>query len=103
MANHLPPQTEKAFQAQVIQLAKAYGWRYYHTHDSRRSVEGFPDLVLVSHKRSPARLVFAELKAENGRLTDAQRGWHHALVEAGQEVYLWKPRDMDEIIKVLGR
>lgn len=39
--------SERQLQATVIDLAKAYGWRYYHTYDSRRSPEGFPDLVLL--------------------------------------------------------
>ena len=39
--------TEKKFQAAVLQIANMYGWLAYHTHDSRRSAPGFPDLVLV--------------------------------------------------------
>jgi hypothetical protein len=39
--------TEKQFMAQVIQLARLRKWLVYHTHDARRSVAGFPDLVLV--------------------------------------------------------
>src|SRR5688572_19177552 len=40
-------QTERAFQAQVVKYARLMGWTAYHTHDSRRSQAGFPDLVLV--------------------------------------------------------
>ena len=38
---------EADFQAQVVKLALLLGWKVYHTHDSRRSREGFPDLILI--------------------------------------------------------
>lgn len=62
---------EAAFQVQVIALAKRLGYRAYHTHDSRRSEPGFPDLVLVK----PPRLLFLELKVGRRQLTDEQRAW----------------------------
>ena len=39
--------TEREWQAQVVSAAQALGWTTYHTHDSRRSNKGWPDLVLV--------------------------------------------------------
>ena len=89
--------TEKEFMAHVVELAKFKGWLVYHTYDSRRSEPGFPDLCMV--RRS--RLVFAELKNERLRLTDAQKEWKARLVQAGQEMYLWRPSDWDEIVEVL--
>lgn len=50
--------TEADFQGRVIGLAKSLGWSVYHTHYSKHSEAGFPDLVLVR----PPRLIFAELK-----------------------------------------
>ena len=38
---------ESDFQRAVIEMARLHGWLVYHTHDSRRSAPGFPDLVLV--------------------------------------------------------
>lgn len=51
--------TEAQFQARVVEIARANGFKVprkdslarpldliYHAHDSRRSVPGFPDLVL---------------------------------------------------------
>jgi len=67
--------SEKQFQSQVLQLAKLSGWLTYHTHDSRRSQAGFPDLVLV---RPPA-IVFAELKTEAGKLRPEQAAWLEAV------------------------
>ncbi len=96
-----PALTEKEFQARGLTLARLNGWKTYHTHDSRRSAPGFPDLVLVR----PPRLIFAELKSEKGRLRPEQRVWLEALsgcIEA-PESYLWRPRDLQEVQKVLRR
>lgn len=65
--------TEAQLQAQVLGIAQAYGWRAYHTHDSRRSPSGFPDLTLVHAKAG--RLLFVELKRQNGRYRPGQREW----------------------------
>ncbi len=90
-----PAIAEKAFQAQVIDLAHLSGWLCYHPHDSRRSAPGFPDLVLV---RQP-RLLFCELKSEEGRIRPEQRTWLEALTDCVEapETYLWRPRDLGEI------
>jgi len=84
---------------QVIGLARLYGWMVYHTHDSRRSEPGFPDLVLCHPKHR--RLVFAELKAAGGRPTGPQRDWLAALAAAGAEAALWTPACWDLIEAVL--
>jgi len=92
--------SEKQFQAQVLQLARLSGWLTYHTHDSRRSQAGFPDLVLV---RPPA-VLFAELKSEGGGLRPEQRGWLRALEACpGVAVRLWMPGDWPEVEEVLAR
>jgi hypothetical protein len=61
----------------------------YHTHDSRRSEPGFPDLVLVRHER----LLFVELKSGKGKLTPAQAQWFGRLSQAGASVRVWRPSD----------
>jgi hypothetical protein len=93
--------TERDWQRQVVQLAQQLGWRVYHTHDSRRSAEGFPDLVLVRD-----RVVFAELKREPRvavPVTAEQREWLAAIDGAGCEAYLWRPSDLDDVARVLSR
>jgi hypothetical protein len=90
--------TEAQFQAQVVQLAGLLGWSWYHTHDSRRSPAGFPDLVLWRE-----RVIFAELKRENGRLSHAQVDVGNALRRAGAEAYCWRPSHFDEVKAVLER
>lgn len=77
---------EKAMQASVVEAAHLGGWLCYHTHDSRRSTPGFPDLVLVRGRRC----LFVELKAAGGRVSDAQNAWIRALTAAGQTaVIVW--------------
>jgi hypothetical protein len=95
----IQPITERAFQAQVIAIAKILGWRCYHTHDSRRSQAGFPDLVLVRR----ARLIFAELKSESGKVKPEQDAWIAALRAAGQKAYLWRPSHWHEIVAELSK
>jgi len=93
------PMTEKEFMQQVRDLAKLCGWLTYHTYDSRRSPEGFPDLVLVRGNQ----MVFAELKSERGKVRPEQRMWLDALEKVCDvEVYLWRPHNWDEIVERLG-
>ena len=96
---------ESYFQNQVIMLAKLHGWLVMHT----RAVEirpgvwktpltghpGFPDLVLC-HQRGRG-LIFAELKADKGRLSDSQELWLQAINENGAEHHVWRPKDIDAI------
>lgn len=98
-AGELGPELEDPFRQKVEQLAKFYGWLVYHTHDSRRSVPGFPDLVLVCGPR----LIFAELKTQKGRITPDQQRWLDALTAASVEVYVWRPADNDDVVATLTR
>lgn len=98
-------QTEAQFQAQVVELAEWLGYAWYHAHDSRRSPAGFPDLVLVRPRGRglSARVIFAELKSQRGRPTDAQHVWLTALIDADAEVYVWRPSDFRAIEATLKR
>jgi hypothetical protein len=96
-ASPLADLLEKDWQAQVVDLARRLGWRrIYHTHDSRRSAHGFPDLVLCRD-----RVVFLELKCETGKLTEEQRGWLDALRGAGVEAYVARPRNLQALAEIL--
>lgn len=94
--------TEAQWQATVVEMARHYGYRVYHTFDSRRSTAGYPDLTIVgtSPKGRP-RCIFAELKSERGKLSAAQEEWLDLLKQSGQEVYVWRPSQWDEIEKAL--
>jgi hypothetical protein len=112
--------TEKQLQSTVIGWAETYGWLVYHQVDmgfqdpttgkwkhSRRIGPGFPDLVLVHPKRG--RLIFAELKAEKGKVKPHQQEWLDALDNARSKdkpghthtVAVWRPSDLDDIERIL--
>jgi hypothetical protein len=97
--------SEKEWEAQLIGtegkpgLARQLGWHYcYHTLRSKGSASGFPDWVL-----SRERVIYLELKREEGKVTSAQADWIRALHKAGAEVYVVRPRHLEEIAKVLQR
>jgi hypothetical protein len=47
--------------------------------------------VARPHLAKPGRLIFAELKAANGKLRDDQRAWIATLAATGSaEVYVWQ-------------
>lgn len=102
--------SEAQFQQTVQQYATARGWEWMHiqrainergrwrTPVSGNLGAGWPDLVLVRD----GRLVFVELKADRGSVTGFQS---HVLQVLGAipkaEVYVWRPRQWDEIMEVL--
>ena len=91
---------EDAWQRQVIGLASFYGWRTYHTHDSRRSQRGYPDLTLIR----PPELIFAELKTRTGRISPEQAAWLADLEQIpGVDTYIWRPADFDDVHARLAR
>lgn len=99
-------ESEDAFQTAFVNLAVFTGWRCYHPPDNRPSrntgrvqavAPGFPDWTLV---RAP-RLVFAELKAEKGRVRPEQIEWLDELRATGAEAYLWRPSDWKTIERLL--
>ncbi len=85
--------TEKAFMQQIIQLAKLRGYMVFHTHDSRHSASGFPDLILVKGRV----LIAAEIKVGKNKPTLAQEIWLRALSDAGVNVFVWTPESWDAI------
>jgi hypothetical protein len=90
--------TEKAFQSDVMRVAKMLGWLCYHTYDSRRSASGFPDLVLVRE-----RVLFRELKVGKNKLSPTQELWRDSIMDAGGDWAEWRETDMDDIVADLSR
>ena len=91
---------EKQWQSQVEQLADSCRWLWYHTRDSRKSPEGFPDLVLAR----PGETIFAELKVEGEELDPEQVIWNDVLKSnPNNEVYVWWPDDWFDIVERLQR
>lgn len=89
---------EAQWQREVVRLARQWRWRLYHPLISWGSIPGYPDLTMVR----PPRLIYAELKSDTGTTTDAQRAWLDDLSRIpGIEVYLWRPRDVEEVVHIL--
>lgn len=91
---------EGSLLARIRALASQHGYLTYHTHDSRKSELGFPDLVLCNGRR----LLMYELKTRTGKLTMEQWRWlslleHTGIVECG----VWRPQDLAQIPDVLKR
>lgn len=85
--------SEDAWQRQVLDFARLLGYGLvYHTHDSRRSPAGFPDLVLLNARAG--RVVFLELKREGGRVRAEQRAWIAGLQECGIVAEIVEPSDL---------
>lgn len=101
--NQIP---ERVFTAQIIQLAKAFGWRVNHQRPAmtkqgwRTAISGdagFPDLVMLRSGRA----IMAELKSAKGKLTMEQEVWLEWAKNANLEAYCWRPSDIDQIEKIL--
>lgn len=60
---------------------------WYHTHDSRRSAEGWPDYA-ISVPGQPGQLLFVEIKKAGGSPTARQVEWLLAIAAAMQPAIL---------------
>lgn len=89
--------TEREFQSQILELLQYNRWACYHTHDSRRSEAGYPDVTAL-HARTGDKFV-AELKTEKGKATPAQLEWLARFEACGIDSYLWRPSAIDAIIQ----
>jgi len=83
--------TEADLQSCVMDVCRSLHLLVYHTHDSRRSAAGFPDLVIVGR-----RLIVRELKTTRGKTTTDQDRWLAGLREAGVDAAVWRPSDWRE-------
>lgn len=91
--------TEAQLQAAVIDIAHLFSWKVAHFRPAltkrgwRTPVaadgQGFPDLLLVRE-----RVIAAELKAADGRLSAEQVAWQVAFRGAGCEAHTWRPADL---------
>lgn len=91
------PMTEVQFQQRITDLCDYLALRWHHETDSRKSPKGWPDLVIGG----PNSVIFAELKTEKGRTTEAQKEWLQTLARSGAVVYLWRPDDWSGIEQTL--
>ena len=103
-----PPMSEATWQEQLLDLAHLLGWRHRHVRRSigkgkkwttATNVKGWPDAVLWSERQQ--RIIFVELKSETGKPTPEQVEVLASLEKAGQEVYLWRPSDLETAKAIL--
>ena len=97
--------TEKQFESQVKELAKLFGYLYYHTWQSFHSPAGYPDVTMVRLEPEP-RLIIAELKTDDlihSQPSIDQWMWLYILQQlpAPVECYLWRPSDFETIAEIL--
>ena len=89
--------SEADLQKNVISLARAQGWLVAHFRPGmtkrgnwvtavQGDGAGFPDLVLVKDQ-----VIYVELKAELGKLTNQQKTWMSRLSDAGEKIFVWRP------------
>lgn len=98
--------SEDDFSDRVVSYAQDHRWRVLHIRPARTSKgwrtpvsgdgNGFPDLVLVRE-----RVLFAELKSAKGVMSQDQKDWLFALMNANAPYFLWRPSDWSDIERIL--
>lgn len=99
--------SEATFQKWITAFARENGWRIFHVNNStkrlmRGTSAGFPDLTMVYEDE----LIFMEVKAEGGKLSEAQEGWRTALEgldarNAGIQYHVVYPSDKSYVMGLL--
>lgn len=103
--------SEDDWYGMVTQLAQLKGWDWFHVRPAmKRGARlwvtpvagtlgmGWPDLVLVKAGRP---VLWVELKADRGTLTEDQRRVHDVLRSAHQDVQVWRPPDWPRVVEAL--
>lgn len=108
MTSKPPKMLEAQFQHTVLDLAAMCGYKRHHCRTCRTASggyltavmgePGFPDLTLAHPKRP---LLILELKTDTGRVESHQADWLSTLdgLPSAIDVFLWRPRHWDEIVK----
>lgn len=94
--------TEAQWQRVVEEAAGYLGYSLqYHTNDSRRSNEGFPDLCLINP--DAGRMVYFELKTDkkSSRPTVQQVEWVRGIRKTGVHAWIARPRNIDLVLDIL--
>jgi len=100
--------SETAFSTQVEDLFDRFGWKWMHIKPSimqsgrwassmNEGGKGWLDYIALR----PPRVVVAELKDASTKMTPEQEEWFRLWGECGIEVYLWRPKHIEEIAEIL--
>lgn len=101
---------ETSFQDQITDLAELFGWHWMHVRKCKvrddhyatpTSIAGWFDLYLWHEDQH--RAIHVELKGDGGRLSADQEEHRRSLLAAGQEAYVWWPRDFNTAQTILRR
>lgn len=84
--------TEAELQEHVRYLCHDLRLYHYHTHDSRRSTQGFPDSFIMNC--TTGKFLFRELKSASGQLTSEQRVFGYRARAGGADWAVWRPADL---------
>ena len=90
--------TEAELKRAVLRLAYSHGWLVYHvpaTNVRGSQGRGYPDLTLAK----AGRVLWLELKQQNGRVREEQLQWAAALPVGSY--YVIRPTDLDWLHEVL--
>ena len=88
MATSTEAMTENGLKQAVLRVAYANGWAVYHVPQATMrngGGRGYPDLTLARDRE----VLWIELKAEYGKLSDDQHVWADAL----PALHVIRPRD----------
>ena len=92
--------THVSFQSEIVKQARRLGWKPQYFWHNIHSPKGWLDLVLARPESS--RLIFAELKMPKDYVSKEQQEWIDVWKQyKWVEVYVWRPDDWDEILKIL--
>jgi len=97
--------SEREWHNTVTEAAALQGWTVFWTQQSgpgkgkgAHSPPGEPDLRIIR----PPRVIFAELKKQDGKATPEQEEALALLAQCpGVEAYLWRPGDWDDVERIL--
>lgn len=97
MSTTTRPLTEAAMLSGLKDAAQKLGYLVYHTTYSIGSDRGYPDLTIVGH----GHIWFLEIKGPRGVISDDQKTWIGAIMDAGYDArFIW-PHHYDEILDEL--
>jgi hypothetical protein len=90
---------EAIWQRRIIDMAKLYGWRCYHTTYSIGSDKGYPDLTCAHAQYDK---LWIEVKGPNGKVAQEQIEWLAALNEGpnGLAIVAY-PEDLEAVGELL--